>query len=337
LLQGRHPGNQNADSLAELVCQRLRVPATRKETSGRKAAQRYLRDPLENNRPVMLWCDLAELPYQHIPAQYARMFTHIVVACGFEGEDILIDDLSPTPWRVNWTVLNNARNAIGSLRNRLLVLGEPEARLTLKSAVELGLRHCVDNLLNPKIQNFGVQAIEKWSQLMTDAESRKGWPQVFQTPRSQFNAMRDTYHFIQYGGFWGGRGMLRGMFADFLVEASEILQKPALAELAPEYQRLNLDWQALGNSALPDVVGFLKQARQMVDARQELMQDVGPVELPRLCDTSKALNKLEAEAETALRDNDAIFKHLFADMADQLRFLHRREHHAAEALAAAIA
>ena len=325
VLHGRYEDIKQGSLFSELVCNRLGIPATRKETSGVKAAQRHLREALEQQRPTLLWVDQAGLPYHNLPVELERTFYHAVAACGFEDNEVLLDDLAPEPWRIDWEELNDARNAIQYVNNRLLSIGRPEGSLRIRSAIVLGLKQCIANMSDEEVSNFGLEGILHWESLLDETDEKSRWNKVFAQPERQYNALRDIYKYIRHGGNKGGSGLLRGMFADFLMEAASVLDEPELENIATKYRRIEFSWNTLADTALPDAMGYLKQTRELLNAQQAALSAGGPDKMDELNRIAEQLWNMEIDADEHVMNDGPLFAHLFNDIRDQLGSIHLQE------------
>lgn len=337
--QGRHIGNYKGNSFQETICQRLGVPALRKETSGEKAAQRYLREAIEHERAVLCWVDLYELPYHGLPKAYEKTFDHVVVPCGIDGSELLLDDYSPRPWRMEWEQFIEARAAIGSRKNRLMTIGGPEASLTLRSAITLGIQHCIDNLLHPEQRDFGVEGIRSWAHdINPPSGAGKTWMDTFDTPTKRYNALRDIHRYIKYGGQMGGGGggLLRNLFADFLEEAGPLLERPHVADLGPHYRRIAAMWDSVADTALPGMISYLDETRQLLQQKHDLLANHGPTKYAELKKVNAALNAKEKKAKKEFTTADDVFAMLFDQIREQLLEIHTLELEGAENLKLAL-
>src|SRR5690606_29724068 len=71
---------------------------------------------------------------------------------------------------------------------------------------------------------------------------------------------------------WGGRGGLRGLYADYLVEASDLPGLAALAPAAAAYRKLAPRWDAFIDSVDPSTAADERVTlfRSMADQLEEL-------------------------------------------------------------------
>ena len=77
-------------------------------------------------------------------------------------------------------------------------------------------------------------------------------------------------------GTWGlGDGMERGVYAEFLDEAADILGKPDLRAAAEGFRASREVWLELMKAATPDHVPALREARELALRRRELFVERG--------------------------------------------------------------
>lgn len=337
---GAHKGNYKGGVVQEIICQRLGVPCLRKETNGEKAAQRHLTEAFRGGRPMLAWVDLAGLTYYHLPAHYYKTFDHTLSVVGFDEEQrVLLDDRSPAPWPMNWEAFLETRSAISARKNRLLAIGAPEAVLTIEAGIELGLKHCVDNLLNPTIQNFGLPGLERFCSMLADTEGTRGWLKTFANPRSMYCALRDLFDFVELGHARGaaGGGLLRYLFANFLIEASSILDNADLAEAGTMYYRIGKRWTALAERALPDGEPFLKQTKDCLLEHHRTFEEQGPAAAKAIANARKELNNMEKAATKEFNAEANLLADVVAGLHEEASGILEAEREAARQLQSIVA
>lgn len=285
------------------LCERLGQPVTVQETAGERAASKHLAVALEAGRRPIAWVDQASLPYMCIGSQWERFWLHQVGVRGLDADtgDILVDDRAAEPWRVPAERFAHARKAIASNKHRLLVVQPRETPLSLdglRTAILDGVRVGLDELLHPPIKNFGLPAFSKWAELLTNRKNKKGWPTVFAAPAELLRALGGVHHSIETNGTGGGA--FRTIYADFLDEAAEVLQLPALTEAAGAYRALGEQWSALAAAALPDAEPLLRRSRELAREKDRLFAQEGPRALPRLEEIAAETTAIEEQAAEGL-------------------------------------
>ncbi|HLU11730.1 MAG TPA: DUF4872 domain-containing protein, partial [Oceanobacillus sp.] len=169
--------------------------------------------------------------------------------------------------------------------------------------------------------SFSLPTFRKWGKVMTDRKNAKGWHVVFADRRGLYGALKSIYEGIELIDTGGGG--LRGLYADFLDEAAAIVNRPALREVAAEYRSLAARWSALANSALPDNVEPLRETRQLMRQKHDLLMAKGAA-----AETQPLTEKLEAlfgQYNRAFPMSDAEIDQLFSTLGEQLLALYEAE------------
>jgi Butirosin biosynthesis protein H, N-terminal/Domain of unknown function (DUF4872) len=258
---------QYPDRWASKVLERLGVPFAMHETTGAKRAATQLDDALAAGRPALATVDRAELGYWHLPEYLSGSGGYPVVVHALDGDRARIDDRNLAPLSVPRERLDAARGRVASYKNRLVVI-EPAAvtEETLRAAVRAGLADAIEHL-GARSDSFGLPAWRKWARMLTDTRAAKAWPKVFADRRGLAGALLSAYEEIEPVGSYGGH--LRGLYAEFLDEAAELIEEPRLTEAATAYRALADRWHALAELVLPADVPEFATLRQELAAVHE--------------------------------------------------------------------
>lgn len=312
------------------LCERLGIKPVFKETAGKGIAEQQLKEVLSQGIPAIAWVDHANLPYWFLPEHYKGCWGWIVNVYGYnEKSDVFkIDDLGKKPFTLTSAELAITRGRIPSYKNRLLLLSAPKA-IDLVSAIKAGLQDCIEHL-GAKSDSFALPALEKWAKLMTDAKNKKGWPVVFKKRKGLFSTLRSLYEGIELRD--SGSGGMRGMYADFLVEASGVLNQPELKETAKHYRKLARTWSAFAEACLPDRVKAFKATKVLLAQKEEALRTRGDGSLQESAKLTAKLNALEHECEKNFPLADTEIEALFAEMQTRLFELYHAEREALAAL-----
>lgn len=237
----------------EGTLERLGIPyATHATGSGRKAADQ-LNEALSAGSPALAWIDSQVIGYWRLPAFRQCHSGYPVTVYAQAGERFHVDDRNLAPLTVSADVLAAARARVPSYRHQLIVPApkDPLEPTRLREAVREGLRSQVEHL-SQRSDSFSLPAWRKWSRMLTDTRNAKAWPRVFADGRGLAGALLDAYQGIEPLGLEGGH--LRGLYADFLDEASEALEEPVLATLSKDWRAVGAQWHELAEATLPRTV-----------------------------------------------------------------------------------
>jgi hypothetical protein len=222
-------------------------------------------------RPVIVRPDRYHVGYWRVPEHLSGQGGHDVVVYALEGDRVHIDDRNISPLVVGRAALDAARARVGSYKNSLYVI-YPDRELipldTLRAAVRAGLEDAV-SYLGSSSDSFSLPAWRKWSRLMTDTRNPKAWPRVFADRQGLAGALLSVWEGASPMGMTGGH--LRDLYAEFLVEASDLLGMPDLERVADDFRAASKAWEAVAAAALPDAVPELTRVSQLTaDVRAEV-------------------------------------------------------------------
>jgi hypothetical protein len=226
------------------TCRRLRVPVAAHETGAARKAEAQLRAAVDQGVPAIAWVDQQLVGYRHLPGPLAGHGGYPLTVYGIDERAgvALVDDRNHARLTVPLDALAAARARIGSYRHRLLVLDAPAAELdldALRTAVGEGLAEQVEHLSRAS-DSFSLPAFRKWARLLTDRRNAKAWPRVFADRAGLFDACVSVYENVEPVGPGGGN--LRGLYAEFLDEAAELLGDGRLRHAAAAYRDLAGRW-----------------------------------------------------------------------------------------------
>ena len=122
-------------------------------------------------------------------------------------------------------------------------------------------------MLKPPIKNLGLAGIQKWAEVVVK------WPEQFKG-MNLFGALMNGFMYIEIGGTGGSA--LRSMYAQFLEEASAIMNKPALNEVARMMRQSAAVWSESASGFLPDSWPNLGGTRQLIVEKNKLFEEQKP-------------------------------------------------------------
>jgi hypothetical protein len=264
---------------------------------------------------------------------YSGCFSHFVTVFGQEDGNYLLDDRSQKPLTVNSESLSQARARIGSYKNRLLLLQSNGSDFDLPAAIMTGLEDCVD-YLSQSSQTFALPVYKKWAKMMTDSKNKKGWPVVFKEKVGLYSTLRSLHEGVKLFGTAGGG--LRTVYADFLEEAKEILNRSALGEAAGQYRQVAGLWRSFADAVLPDEIAPLQETKALLAQKYSLFLAQGTEADAELRRLNQQLQDMEMELNGRFPISDEAMHALFADMQSHLEQIYAAEKEALTTLSGAI-
>ena len=144
-----------------------------------------------------------------------------------------------------------------------------------------------------------------------------------------------VFHWIEVGGTGGSA--IRNMYADFLEEASGIMDSSALNDVAKVYRESARLWSGLAQAVLPDSIENFKETKRLIADREELFKERGQSAERERLELNMRLLDIEAEVGSAfpLSQNDT--EHLLNDLRERILELHNLEMEATQALKGLVA
>ncbi len=250
----------------------------------REVKERYEQDP-DLYVPLLYDEFVHFLPYYSLP--YGWFQSHLVIVYGVDEDanQAYIADWSSKPLTVSLEELAKARGVVNRIKNTTIVVDPPSSTPKLEKAVRAGIRDCYNGLLEGYQAMVRVNAWEMMAKRMANTRAKQGWPRLFSEPVLLFDALTRLHAQIDFHNSDGGA--LRSSYSDFLLEASDILLKPKLRDVAAQFADLGILWDDLESLALPNDIPLLRKARFAAVEWNNLFEVKG----------QSASRELEAKAE----------------------------------------
>ncbi|MCY4115294.1 MAG: DUF4872 domain-containing protein [Caldilineaceae bacterium] len=309
----------------ETMLQRIGAVQNARQTGSADKAVRNLVDVLQGGSPAIAWVDAMQLPYDPQPYEFEIAHMMPVVVFGFdeEADQVAIADRARVPLSTTTGQLAAARAQVKKVRNRILTL-EPPDHDNLQEAVELGIWDCIKLYTEkpPKgaRHNFGFAAYERLADTLRKPKIRGSWDKDFPRGRKMYAGLESVFsdtHTFGKEGF-----AERDMYADFLDEAADILQKPALREAGEHFRVSARAWEELGLILLPDEVPVWAEARGLMLTNQHLFLEEGGEKLERGRANCARLIEIrrEMESDFPLSDEEVVaFRERIAEQVLKIR------------------
>jgi hypothetical protein len=324
------------------ILERLGIAQDVRQTSKADIAEKNLVDVLESGLFPILWADQFSLPYNDLDKNKMWMMFPIV-AVALDGKDVLIADRSSRPLRVSMEELAKARGRVKEDRYRLISLDAPQPA-KLAAAVSKGIYQCLQ-LFTEKpprgsANNFGFAAYQRLADLLVNTRNKQSWERFFAPGVRMYHALAGAvgqpgaYSWVQT---WGSApGAERGLYADFLDEAAEILKKPALKDAAVQFRDSYLLWCEFADALLPDMVPLLGESKRLIQSKHTLFIEQGDEALAEIKNINARLDELLAQSESEFPLTQAEAADFRAHLRDILLKINAAEQKAVDSLQHAI-
>ncbi|HSM56642.1 MAG TPA: BtrH N-terminal domain-containing protein, partial [Candidatus Sulfomarinibacteraceae bacterium] len=259
----------------QTLLSRLGVEQIVNQTSGADRGRRNLLETLEEGQPAIVWADAYSLPYNALPGDEGMWQMMPLVVFGYEEsrDAVYIADRARVPLTVPPDQFEAARGRVKKTKYRLMTLGPPNAD-KLAAAVREGIRDCL-RLYTEKPpkgsrHNFGFAAYRRWAALLTQPAMRGSWAREFPPGTKMYAGLVSAYQYINLFGKGEEDPAERNLYADFLEEATTILNRPSLASAADQFRAAAGAWGRLSKALLPDDAPIFAEARTLLMRRHHL-------------------------------------------------------------------
>jgi hypothetical protein len=329
---------RNTFSPLDTLLERLAIPQDIFRTDNPRKGEANLLEVLEGGRPALVWADMFSLPYNDLPYDQRNWGMTPLLVYGYEDGTAYIADRSNRPIRVSMDDLAKARARVKKDEFRVVMLDAPDWN-RLPAAVTQGIWQCISLYTEApprgKRDNFGLAALQNWAKMLTNTRNKQSWARYFPPGERMWMALvgnhvqPGSYGFIRQGE---GNSAERGMYADFLDEASGILNRPGLKEAALEFRRAEAAWSQLADMLLPDDVPMLKEAKDLLNRKYSLFIEQGADALPDIQKVNARLKVLQQAASNDFPMSEAQAVTFRERLAEQVLVIHDIEQNAVACL-----
>ncbi len=288
---GRHLWHDDLAYLTEALA-RFGIKPKIREAAAPKSAEKALRETLADG-PCIAWVDMAGLPHRAMPAKWSGGGYHVVAVYSIEPDgSVLIGDLADEPILVAGPAVAEARAPIRKFKNRLLSIPPAASPSNLKPLITDALTACHRGLtgeggVKNARTNFSLGALKVWAERLGADSGRDSWGQAFPRGARLWNGLTSIVQFVEH---WGGGGLGRPLFAEFLAGAG-------FKSLAERYEVIGKQWSALANAALPPEATMFREARELYSRIGELTHSGGEA-----AEIRTSWDRLEALVKAARKD-----------------------------------
>jgi hypothetical protein len=325
---------RNTFEPSQTIFDRMGIAQEVLQTTNPDKARQTLIQTIEDGHVPIIFPDMWSLPYNALKWDDGMWGGMPVIVVGYEanGEAVLCDR-SYHPLIVPADVLDVARARIKKDKHRLMMLEHPD-HSRLASAVRAGIMDCVA-LMTEKpprgaVTSFGLKALQHWADML-QKDTKESWSRAYATGRPLLSVLISSYTFLS-PVFGKTQQAERDTYADFLDEASVILNKPELENVAVRYRMAGKAWDGLICALLPENVPMLKKAREYLDIKTELLLEKGSSAVDDMLHQEKQLDALKTEAQTDFPMTTTEIADLRAEIRRHVVLVHDAEREAVLAL-----
>jgi hypothetical protein len=228
-------------------------------------------------------------------------------------------------------------------RFRVLALGKPNLD-KLPSAIQKGIWQCIALFTEapPKggRDNFGFAAYEKFANMLTNTRNKQSWERLLPPGRRMYAALAGFGY--QPGAFGWARTYPsnqvhdRRLYAEFLEQGAEILNKPALRPAAELFRTSSEAWRQFSDALLPEDVPLLKETRNLLLRKHELFVQQGQDALEEIQGVDMRLGEIRARVADEFPMGPEAVARMREGLAEQIMGISQIERGAIDSLQAAM-
>ena len=311
------------------VLERLEIDVQNQRSNSAEKARKNLIQALDRGDAPLVWAEVTSLGYGDMKESEDNWFVIPLLVTRYDEntDRASIVDRSSVPIHISAQALDRARQRIKKERQRLMTVGKfPMEKLP--EATRAGIQQCLEHALGepprkPMRGKYGLAAYTRWADALADERSKNGWKRQFATGSDRFSLLTWFYHYTHHFGT-GGFGA-RGRYADFLVEAAEILDNDALLIAAEEFRKAERGWVALFDQLYSAGVEPLFRARQLIDEREKLFREQGQASTEARNKISEQLEELRTSANETMNFRETEEKQWREGMRESVLELQARE------------
>jgi hypothetical protein len=325
------------------MLERLGIAQDIQQTNKAEIAEKNLQNALEGGLYPILWADQFSLPYNCLPANEPMWGMMPILAIETDGQSVSVADRSSQPLYLSMADLTKARGRVKEDKYRLVTLDAPQSA-KLAGAVHKGICQAISLFTEEPPRggrdNFGFAAYDKLAELLVNTRNKHSWERFFAPGIRMYHALAGSpvqpgaYHWINT---WGSAdGAERGLYADFLLEAAQILKKLALREAAEKFRESHKLWLAFAEALLPDDVPLLGESKKLIRKKHDLFIKQGDAALQEIQQINARLNELLVQSEKDFPLSNAEVAELRFNLRDILLDIKAVERQAVDLLQRAI-
>lgn len=334
---------RNTFSPFQTILERLGIVQDVQQTNKPDIAEKNLQNALDTGLFPILWADQFSLSHNDLEPKEVMWSSLPILALESDAKTVTVADRSSQPFHVSMDELTKARGRIKDDKYRLMTLEAPQPT-KLAAAVHKGICQTISLFTEEPPRgardNFGFAAYEKFAEMLVNKRNKQSWERFFAPGVRMYHALAGSYFqpgLYDWINTWGSSdGADRGLYAEFLEEASQILKRPALKEAAERFRESHSLWLKFADAILPDDVPLLGESKTLISRKHELFIEKGESALPEIKQINSRLKGLLKQSETEFPLSDSQTADFRANLRDHILQISAVEKQAIDLLQSAI-
>ncbi|HUE99200.1 MAG TPA: BtrH N-terminal domain-containing protein [Anaerolineales bacterium] len=325
------------------ILERLGIAQDIQQTNNADTAEKNLQDTLASGLYPLVWADYFSMPYNDLPFDKGMWGMMPILALETDGKSVTIADRSRQALHLSMEDLTKARGRVKEDKYRLMTLDAPQTA-KLAGAVHKGICQAISLFTEEPPRgardNFGFAAYDKLAEMLVNTRNKHSWERFFASGVRMYHALAGSP--VQPGAYqwimnWGsGDGAERGLYADYLLEAVQILKRPALKESAETFRESHKLWLTFADALLPDDIPLMGESKELIQKKHDLFIKDGEAVLPEIKKINSRLNELLSQSEVDFPLSNVQAAELRGNLRDILLKIKTVEQRAVDLLQSAI-
>ena len=334
---------RNTFSPFTTILERLGIAQDVQQTNKAEIAEKNLLTALDSGLFPVLLADHFSLPYTGLTSNNAMWGMVPILAVETDGKIVTVADRSSQPLHVSMADLMMARGRVKQDKYQLMTLDAPQTT-KLAGAVQKGISQAIALFTEKPPRgtrdNFGFAAYAKFAAMLVNTRNKHSWERYFAPGIRMYHALAGSP--IQPGAYqwvntWvSTNGADRGLYADFLVEAAQILKRPILKEAAEKFRASHKLWLKFAEALLPDDISLLGEGKQLIQKKHDLFIKDGEAALPEMKKITVRLKEILKQSETDFPLSNSQSAELRANLRDIVMNISSTEQEAVDLMQTAI-
>jgi len=334
---------RNTFSPFTTILERLGIAQDVQQTNKAEIAEKNLLTALDSGLFPVLLADHFSLPYTGLTSNNAMWGMVPILAVETDGKIVTVADRSSQPLHVSMADLTKARGRVKQDKYQLMTLDAPQTT-KLAGAVQKGISQAIALFTEKPPRgtrdNFGFAAYAKFAAMLVNTRNKHSWERYFAPGIRMYHALAGSP--IQPGAYqwvntWvSTNGADRGLYADFLVEAAQILKRPILKEAAEKFRASHKLWLKFAEALLPDDISLLGEGKQLIQKKHDLFIKDGEAALPEMKKITVRLKEILKQSETDFPLSNSQSAELRANLRDIVMNISSTEQEAVDLMQTAI-
>ncbi|MFX1512663.1 MAG: DUF4872 domain-containing protein [Promethearchaeota archaeon] len=308
------------------IASRLGIKLTIHETTSQERFVKTLVNSLNGNRPVIVFPSLGKLkkrlifPYSALSLSSGLAPHYGAIIYGIDEDTGRTHILDRRTYSFTLSLEELAEVRSKWKHKAFIVQSSPKMK-NVEHAIRAGITDCYNELLKGFNRNIRVDAFQVWAERLVDLKHKQGW--ITFTNNQLYDHFVKIHGIILY--FLSSQGGLRSIYANFLEEASDIINNFKLKEVSSLYRNLSDKWGELAKKILPESIPLFKDTCESLKKYNTLFLNHNQSQMNALEETHDAIKTIRVRAIDSWPFNRDETINFLKEISQHLLSIHKEE------------